>query len=159
MTSFAGVNNISLNEANEMHVYKSCIKNRLNWMLAGFWGLGCDEWSRTFHLSSLTVFVTLFRHEFQWGMCWSGEAHSWKDWRWVGMDWDELVHLKRNYELIHLCFGWISAGVKSIDTNVAEKKVIVDAEPTVSPEVMLEKLKKVRQDYSGKFRFYQLVGY
>jgi hypothetical protein len=37
-----------------------------------------------------------------------------------------------------------STGVKEIDTNVEAKTVIVEADESVSPELMLEKLSKVR---------------
>jgi hypothetical protein len=35
--------------------------------------------------------------------------------------------------------------VKSVDTNVEAKSVTVEAEDSVTPQLMLEKLEKVRQ--------------
>ena len=45
-------------------------------------------------------------------------------------------------------------GVKSIDTNVEAKTVIVDADPSVTPQLMLEKLEKVSvaSDLFGRAR-------
>jgi copper chaperone CopZ len=40
-----------------------------------------------------------------------------------------------------------TAGVESVDANVETKTVVVEAEESVSPELMLEKLKKVSHSF------------
>lgn len=37
-----------------------------------------------------------------------------------------------------------NTGVSSVETDVAAKTVVVEADPSVSPQLMLEKLQKVR---------------
>ena len=42
------------------------------------------------------------------------------------------------------CCVYTNSGVESVDANVENKTVIVEANPSVTPEAMLEALKKVR---------------
>lgn len=43
-------------------------------------------------------------------------------------------------------YTWMT-GVKTIDTNVQAKTVVVEADPSVSPQLMLEKLQKVNESH------------
>jgi hypothetical protein len=48
------------------------------------------------------------------------------------------------------CWNWFFTGVHNVDTNVETKTVVVEADESVSPNSMLEKLQKVRTfPYSG----------
>ena len=38
--------------------------------------------------------------------------------------------------------------MKSVEANVADKTVVVDADSSVTPQMMLEKLKKVRNNHA-----------
>ena len=49
----------------------------------------------------------------------------------------------------YICFPSLLLGVKSIDANVETKTVVVEADDSVSPQLLLEKLQKVRSYHSS----------